>query len=424
MRLPDWRSTATPGPPIPSIDEVDFRALYSKTKYVVETADGWSLVITRYRPVKQPFPQPLFGEPLLLVHGFSQNRHTWTSGQFVKNLLFFGVDIHILELRGHGKSSIAFQQERAERFKRPLPPDLDYGWDIDSYFLYDLPAAVSGVKRITRRERIFYCGHSMGGMLGYGYAGIHSDFEGLITIGSPADLGRGFMLLRLLAHGTPLLGGMIDLTLASLNVGGQVEGVGRKLLARGLGAVHAGLGRKLEPEERRALRFNAMPVDLILKFVERQLAKAEDSPLYQQLTTRLNRLINPERVSADDIRWLLREGGEREPRRVLEQFAKWIRRGEMVCYRTGFDFKRGFGRIEIPMAIIFGDLDPLASLESTRSVYRAAKSEYLLWRPVKGNSHIELTMGHDIRQICYDIKNLIEYARTHRNRSPSLPRLK
>jgi pimeloyl-ACP methyl ester carboxylesterase len=423
MRLPDWRA-ATPGPHFPTIDEVDFRALYSKTKYVVETADGWSLVITRYRPVKQPFPQPLFGEPLLLVHGFSQNRHTWTSGQFVKNLLFFGVDIHILELRGHGKSSIAFQRERAERFKRPLPPDLDYGWDIDSYFLYDLPAAVSGVKRITRRERIFYCGHSMGGMLGYGYAGIHHDFEGLMTIGSPADLGRGFMLLRLLAHGTPLLGGMIDLTLAGLNVSGKMEGAGRRLLARGVGALHAGLGRKLQPEERRELRFNAMPVDLILKFVERQLGKAEDSPLYQQLTTRLNRLINPERVSADDIRWLLREGGEREPRKVLEQFARWIRRGEMVCYRTGFDFKRGFGRIEVPMAIIFGDLDPLASLESTRSVYRAAKSEYLLWRPVKGNSHIELTMGHDIRQICYDIKNLIEYARTHRSRAPSLPRLR
>ena len=423
MRLPDWRSATTPGPPIPTIDEVDFRALYTKTKYVVETADGWSLVITRYRPVKQPFPQPLFGEPLLLVHGFSQNRHTWTSGQFVKNLLFFGADIHILELRGHGKSSIAFQKERAERFKRPLPPDLDYGWDIDSYFLYDLPAAVSGVKRITRRERIFYCGHSMGGMLGYGYAGIHDDFEGLITIGSPADLGRGFMALRLLAHGSPMLAGMIDLTLAGLNLGGQVEGLGRKLLSRGVGAVHAGLGRKLAPDERRSLQFKAVPVDVVMKFVERQLGKAEDSPLYQQLTTRLNRLINPERVSADDIRWLLREGGEREPRRVLEQFARWIRRGEMVCYRTGFDFKRGFGKIEIPMAIIFGDLDPLASVESTRSVYRAARSEYLLWRPVKGNSHIELTMGHDIRQICYDIKNLIEYARTHRNRSPSLPRV-
>jgi len=32
-------------------------------------------------------------------------------------------------------------------------------------------------------------------------------------------------------------------------------------------------------------------------------------------------------------------------------------------------------------------------------------------------------MGHDIRQICYDVKNLVEYARTHRTRRPSLPRL-
>jgi pimeloyl-ACP methyl ester carboxylesterase len=424
MRLPDWR-VAAPGPRIPSVDEVDFRALYQKTKYVVETADGWSLVITRYRPVKQPFAQPLFGEPLLLVHGFSQNRHAWTSGQFVKNLLFFGVDIHILELRGHGKSSIAFQKERAERFRRPLPPDLDFGWDIDSYFLYDLPAAVSGVKRITRRERIFYCGHSMGGMLGYGYAGIHEDFEGLITIGSPADLGRGFWLLRALALSAPVIGGSVDLALGALNAQQRLGHAGKELLARGVGVVNRNLGRWLSPEdEPRDARFDYVPVDSWLKFLERQLARAEEHPLYERLTTRLNRLSNPARVSAEDIRWLLREGGEREPRKVLEQFARWIRRGEMVCYRTGFDFKRGFSKIQIPMAIIFGDLDPLASVESTRSVYRAAKSEYLLWRPVKGNSHIELTMGHDIRQICYDIKNLIEYARTHRSKSPVLPRIR
>ena len=105
--------TTTPTQQHATVDDVEFRALYKKTKYVVETADGWSLVITRYRPTPQPFPQPLFGEPMLLVHGFSQNRHAWTSGEFVKNLLFFGLDIHILELRGHGKSSVAAQYERA-----------------------------------------------------------------------------------------------------------------------------------------------------------------------------------------------------------------------------------------------------------------------------------------------------------------------
>ncbi len=140
------------------------------------------------------------------------------------------------------------------------------------------------------------------------------------------------------------------------------------------------------------------------------------------IASRINWLTRWDRMSMADIRWLLKEGGEKEPRKVVDQFFRWIRAQETVCYRTGYDFQRGFAKIKVPMAIIFGDMDPLASLAATRKVYRNAKSEYLLWRPVKGNSHIELTMGHDIRQICYDIKNLVEYARTHRSRAPSLPR--
>jgi pimeloyl-ACP methyl ester carboxylesterase len=422
MRLPT--DPAPSLPLMPAVDDVEFRSLYTKTRYVVETSDRWSLVVTRYRPVEQAFPQPLFGEPLLLVHGFSQNRHAWTSGEFVKNLLFFGIDIHILELRGHGKSSIAFQKVRAERFGRAPPADLDYDWDIDSYFLYDLPAAVAGVKRITRRKRIFYCGHSMGGILGYGYAGIHEDFEGLITIGSPADLGRGFLLLKMLAHNGFLVEGAVDATLASLNMQRKVSHAGQSLLSRGLSLLRLPVGKRLDPGPApRKLRFNYVPVDDWLRLLSKVLDRAEKNPVFETIAGRVNWLSNPDRASAADVRWLLREGGEREPRKVIEQFARWIRRGELACYRTGYDFKRGFSKIKIPMAIIFGDRDPLASIESTRAVYHAAKSEYLLWRPVKGNSHIELTMGHDIRQICYDIKNLIEYARVHRGRAPTLPRV-
>lgn len=401
----------------PKVDEVEFRALYKKTKYVVETSDGWSLVVTRYKPVPQPFHQPLFGEPMLLVHGFSQNRHAWTSGEFVKNLLFFGLDIHILELRGHGKSSIEFQHERAARFGRKPPPDLDWAWDIDSYFLYDLPAAVAGVRRITRRERIFYCGHSMGGILGYGYAGIHQDhFEGIVTIGAPAELGKGSLPLKLLAYAGPGLTAGIDATIAGLNV------------QRGVGHALSSLAAKVKRKERdaapRKLKYRYVPIDTWLKLASDALGYAEESPVLSLVASRINYLTRWDRMSMDNVRWLLKEGGEKEPRKVVNQFLKWIRSNEVVCYRTGYDFQRGFGKIRVPMAIIFGELDPLASLKSTRSVYRSAKSEYLLWRPVKGNSHIELTMGHDIRQICYDIKNLVEYARTHRTRAPSLPRVR
>src|SRR5216684_5883191 len=167
-------------PRTPTVNEVEFRSLYEKSSHTTITDDGWELVITRYQPTPQDFPQPLLGDVLLLVHGFSQNRHAWTSGEFVKNLLFFGLDVHILELRGHGKSSIGFQHERSKKLGRGLPADINYDWDIDSHFLYDLPAAMASAKRITGRDKIFYCGHSMGGMLGYGYAGIHDDLEGLI----------------------------------------------------------------------------------------------------------------------------------------------------------------------------------------------------------------------------------------------------
>ncbi len=97
---------------------------------------------------------------------------------------------------------------------------------------------------------------------------------------------------------------------------------------------------------------------------------------------------------------------------MVAQLWRWIREGRLCCYRTGYDFQASFSKIRIPMAIIFGDLDPLAGIDSTRQVYRAARSEYLLWRPVKGNSHVDLTMGRDVRQICFDVKNLIAFART------------
>jgi pimeloyl-ACP methyl ester carboxylesterase len=211
--------------------------------------------------------------------------------------------------------------------------------------------------------------------------------------------------------------------LASVNLERQAKFAGQSFLSRGLAALRRRSERNGAPKRPTQLRYQYLPVDDWLRIGEQLLRKADTRPLYGKLNA-VNILTNTSRVRAADIRWLLREGGEREPRKVIEQFARWIRRGELRCYRTGYDFKQGFSRIKIPMAIIFGDMDPLASVESTRSVYRAAKSEYLLWRPVKGNSHIELTMGHDIRQICYDIKNLIEYARTHRARMPVLPRVR
>ena len=195
----------------PPFDDVPVKSLYVREIYDAPTADGWVLQITRYRPVPQAWTQPLLNEPLLLVPGWSQNRHAFSCGNFVKHLLFDGADVHILELRGHGLSSRELQIERAALSQRAPPRDLDWGWDLDSYLLDDLPAGVQAVKQRTGRARISLIGNSMGGILGYGYAAQHDDLLALATLGAPSELGRGFPALRLLAHlGPPVVGAVVD----------------------------------------------------------------------------------------------------------------------------------------------------------------------------------------------------------------------
>jgi pimeloyl-ACP methyl ester carboxylesterase len=107
----------------PLLEDVHFKSLYRKEIYDARTGDGWVLRISRYRPLPQAWRQPILDQPLLLVPGWSQNRHAFTAGTFVKQLLCDGADVHIVELRGHGLSSRELQQERAREEGRALPKD-------------------------------------------------------------------------------------------------------------------------------------------------------------------------------------------------------------------------------------------------------------------------------------------------------------
>jgi len=389
------------------VDEVDFSDLYELEEIPVDTEDGWRLILTRYRPRPQPFAQPLRGEPLLLVHGYTQNRRAWSSGEFVKTMLHFGTDLYLLELRGHGKSGVATQQRRARQEKTPLPSDLEHGWDIDSYLLYDLPAAVAAVRRVSGRERIFYCGHSLGGILGYAYATLFDDLMGLVTIGAPSDFSRMPLWLRAVGWGPAVLFPLIDFALASVNLG--------SFMARNL-ARASGLSTPLRGWK--PVRFRRLPFRPLFHWVESRLRRASQGAFTGGIPFSRPLLYAPDNVALSALRPLLREGANDEPRGTAAQFSRWLRRGELVSYRIRHDIAAAFPRIHIPVAIFFGDEDPFASVRTTRNVYRSVSSDYLLWRPVRGNSHLDLTMGYDIRQICYDIKNLMTYALDHDGAPP------
>ncbi len=410
-------------PPLENIEEVvrrkivtipdeEFKKTYIKSTYEIETEDGWALVITRYKPLKQEYDQPLFNIPLLLVHGFSQNRLTWTSGEFVKNMLYFGVDVHILELRGHGRSSRELQFQKNRTFGKPLPVDIDFQWDIDSYFLYDIPAAVKAVKKLTGFKKIFYCGHSMGGMLGYCYASRFQDnLYGLVTIGSPAEIGKNSIMLKVGSYIFPFSTSMIDFLLGIINFNQKIKfkiKKARKKVSHVVRITANLIPEKREEEKRELLEFNEIPIDEIFKELARFVRRREN--LLRKLPDPFPKLWNPEKVDLNDLLYLLENGAEKEPVKVVEEFTRWIKKNEFKIYRADYDCKANFDKITIPIAIIFGDEDLFAGIESTKKIYRSVKSDYLLWRPVRGNSHIELTMGLDINQISYDIKNLMEYA--------------
>jgi pimeloyl-ACP methyl ester carboxylesterase len=397
---------------MPSVDEIALAELHDSEEIEVTTDDGWTLVITRYRPRAQPFAQPLRDVPLLLVHGYTQNRRAWSAGEFVKNMLFFGADLFLLELRGHGKSSPELTRRRAHETGVAAPADTDYRWDLDSHLLFDLPAAVAAVKRASGRDKIFYCGHSLGGILGYAYATLFDDLLGLITIGSPSDFARLPLWLRAVSFGPAVVFPAVDLLLAGANAA--------RLAGRTLRRLP---GMRPPTRAFRPWRFERLPFRAAFRWLEQNLRGAVHAPLTGRMPFSRPLLYQPRNVALGALRPLLREGGNDEPRATLEQLARWARRGELTSQALRHDIAAAFPRIRVPLAIFFGDEDPLASVETTRNVYRAASSDYLLWRPVRGNSHLDLTMGYDIRQICYDVKNLMTYALDHEGvTGTSLPR--
>jgi hypothetical protein len=250
----------------------------------------------------------------------------------------------------------------------------------------------------------------MGGMIGYGLASLRSDLSCLFTVGAPAELGKDFMTLRFVSRLVPWLGQAADVALAGVNSARRAKYLADKHL-RGVP----------DPKKPMPWRYTYVPMDWLFALGERALSEASFN-LYTRLSPLGVVLFNPKHTALEGVEWILKRGTHKEPRGVVEQLARWIKRQEMVVYRTGYDIKKNFKRIKIPLAIVFGDRDILASMKSTASIYHSAQSEYLLWRPVRGNSHIELTMGYDIRQICYDIKNIIEYAEHSGDKPRSLPR--
>ena len=117
--------------------------------------------------------------PVLLVHGFGQNRYAWhlPSRSLVNHLATAGFDVYNLDLRGHGRS-------------RHMGARMTHG--VSDYIREDLPIAVEEVQRHSGKRPVFLVGHSLGGLVSYAAAPLlNGAVAGVASIGSPYHFTRG-----------------------------------------------------------------------------------------------------------------------------------------------------------------------------------------------------------------------------------------
>lgn len=166
---------------------IDGDALHPFRKEVVRLLGEPPRFMVRKRSLSPD--APLRNHPVLLLHGFGQNRRAWhlTERSFANHLAAAGFDVFNTELRGHGRS---------RRAGAEAPSDLRVSVDVD------LPAALDAVAALSGKDRAFLVGHSLGGLIAYAVAAANAGrIVGVVTLGAPYHFGAGSPILELVRRG-------------------------------------------------------------------------------------------------------------------------------------------------------------------------------------------------------------------------------
>jgi pimeloyl-ACP methyl ester carboxylesterase len=163
---------------------VDRERAGSFVKELVVTGGRVPLAMVRKRSVERQGDRG----PLLLVHGFGQNRYAWhlPARSFANHLATAGFDVFNLDLRGHGRS----RHFGARRCR-----------GVEDYVREDLPDAVHEIQTLSGGRPAWVVGHSLGGLVGYAAApSLAGAVSGVVSIGSPYHFTRGSFTLGALSY--------------------------------------------------------------------------------------------------------------------------------------------------------------------------------------------------------------------------------
>lgn len=271
------------------------------------TPDGWDLQMVRY--AAQPEAK---GRPVLLCHGINTNGRNMDLDARHSMARWFaahGREAWTLSMRPAG----AYYGKDGGNTPRSKPT---YG--LDDLVDQDIPTAVDYVRKVTGAPSIDFVGHSLGGIVLYGYLGRGGQGIGAATIlGSPMRLD---------------LGGPADLLLPEL----------------------AGM---LDPNW-------ALPLKVVSPLGIPMSELTKENP--QELL-----LFNPENTTQESMKKLMVEGAEDVSVALLQQLAGMLKSGELKNRDGTRDYRLALGSVTTPVLVVAGKRDRFATVPAVKAGYLA-----------------------------------------------------
>lgn len=283
--------------------------------------------------------------PVVLVHGYGQNRYAWhlPSRSLFNYLARAGFDVFNLELRGHGRS----------RHLGAHPPR-----HVATFVEHDLPAAIEEVQRLSGDRPVFLVGHSLGGLVSYATAAkLGRKIAGVATLGSPYQFTKGSLTLR-------ALGSLMLAVDQRVHLG------------------HGALDLKPLSETMRLLRgFIESPVFPlpIRGFAPKSL---EPAVLGQHMALAMD------------------AGSVAVMRNLFLSAAESRRGGHCLGELTGYADE--FESLDLPLLVIAGTLDDLAPPASVEPAYLRSRSSDKTYRAFP-RGHMDLLVGRDCPQTIWPL---------------------
>jgi pimeloyl-ACP methyl ester carboxylesterase len=340
----------------------------TKKYYYTTTEDKMTLALRRYKPAH------LSGDkcPVILCHGLSYNLMFWDIGKevsLVNYLVEAGYDVWLLSLRGAAPSSqpansalrklgrFNLDPEMLNAFKQRLSDLKMTDWSVDDHIKYDIPAALKFVKEQTGYKRVHWIGHSMGGMIMFGYLsqGVGADeVKSFVAVSTPMavfhPLSEPF---KLLVNNE-----------AAFGVGSAVVG---SSAPASLGAIFGDMGTPMDK-----LFFNGQNVDAAVLKALFYLVEEEISPSQ------------------------------------LKQLLGMVRTERFKSLDGKIDYTGALSQVTTPTYFMVGTVDNMATVGAVQYAYRqvsSADKEYRLFGRVNSNKddygHCDIIIGRYAREEVY-----------------------